>query len=51
MRFAMTTLAPFFCAPYASDLPAPPAPKMTNNLPAKGEPTAGIEPFDSEKKT
>lgn len=39
VRLAIATLAPFSFAPYASALPAPPAPMITNNLPAKGEPT------------
>lgn len=37
VRFAITTLAPFSFAPYASAFPAPPAPITTKSLPASGE--------------
>lgn len=50
VRLATTTLAPFCAAPQASDLPAPPAPKTTNSLPAKGEPDAGFGPFRPVKR-
>lgn len=37
VRLAITTLAPFSFAPYASALPAPPAPITTNSLLANGD--------------
>lgn len=37
VRLAITTRAPFSCAPYASAFPAPPAPITTKSFPANGE--------------